>query len=224
MRSPKYMRTMSADEQVLCNQRIAEAYADLHRWIRWLASTLQINGHWYMSADDMAAEGYWVLCKVARVYLHKPYPEFKVLCKTSIHNAIKTMRYRTSVTHRKTEMTALSLDAPIEDGTCLADFVLSADGMSDAAYECGMNPEHYVLWAESYLDLVDSLSDFDITVLDACLGFDDRVLVQVKLSAARKSFVYANTSVTITPLIVARALNQPLEAVEESFERLRGLF
>lgn len=228
MKLAKYRRVLSPEEEKLCNERITQIYDDLHRWIRWLASSLQIQGHWCMSADDIVSEAYWVLVKVTRVYLHKPYAEFKVLCKASIHNAVRSLRYKMAITHRKHELSALSLDEPMFDdasfGSILADYVLTADGVSDCSTAFGMNPEHYVIWAETYLDIVEQLSDFDILVLDACLGFDERVIPYIKLSATRKSFVFSNPTVTITPLIVARALNQSLEAVEESFERLKGLF
>lgn len=230
MKSPKYRRELTPEEQKLCDERIVQAYNDLHRWIRWLASTQQIYGNWYMAADDICGEAYWILIKVSRVYLHKPYNEFKVLCKASIHNAISSMRYRIALTHRKAELMSLSLDEPYgdSDDTMLADFIShSAEGMSDNAYALGMNPEHYVQAAEEYLEIAETLSNLDIAVLDACLGFDERVGTQIKLVSTRKQFVYAknsSASITITPLIVARALNEPLEAVEESFQRLRGLF
>jgi hypothetical protein len=229
MRIGKWKNALTAEEQQLCDERICQAYADLHRWIRWLASTQQIKDNWYMSADDICGEAYFILIKVARVYLHKPYPEFKILVKASIRNYCGSMRYRIALTHRKVELQSLSLDSSYDETDSeLGDTISTAyDAFSDNLCTMGINPEHYAEAAENLLEIADKLNSLDLAVLDAILGFDERVGTQVRLSAARKSFVYAkkgNSTITITPLIVARALNESLEAVEESFARLKGMF
>lgn len=228
----KHKRLLTDADKALCDERITQVYEDLHGWIRYMAVTRQIPGHWYFSADDVSAEAYFVLVKVARVYLHLPYPEFKTLCKASIRNAIISMHHRVSTTHRSSEMYAQSLDEPAdsenEDGGILGDFLgyHNSDPLTDGLTFLGLNPERHVLAAESFLDAAEQLSTLDVRVLDAVLGFDERVLPQLKLAAARYDFAFSSTTIrqiTVNPLIVARALHEPVHIIEESFKRIASV-
>lgn len=221
---------MTAEAQ----ERAERTYEDLYRWIRKVASAKQIAFHWAMSGDDIICESYFVICKVSKVYLAKPYPEHLILCKASIHNWIGSMRYRYCLTHRGTELKALPLDSsymPSEYGTGqeqetfgdMLDLSHITNAFCDDAFARGMSPEHYVETAEKYLEISSKLSKLDLAVLNALLGDDERVLAQVKLSAARKTFVYNNPTVVITPLIIARAMGESETVVAQSFKRIRSM-
>lgn len=217
-------------ENVTVDARTQQAYHDLSRWIRWLASSSQIPGHWYMNADDITAELYFVLYKVAGVYANKPYDEFIILAKSSMRNAISSMRYHVGVTHRKAELTAIRFEDASnlgeEDGATYADHISvesCMDTISQSTGVMGLDPAIYVEAAERFLDKAEQLSSIDLEVLDALLGNDTRLSLHIRLMTMRRNFVYQNPTLAITPALVARALDYPTETIRASFERIRSM-
>lgn len=212
--------------------RTRQAYHDLSRWIRWFASISQIPGHWCMNRDDLTGECYYVLAKVSGTYSQKPYPEFIILAKASMRNAVRSLRYKLGVTHRKAEINALSLNTLVADSHNgeekleLGDIINlnnCMDTLTDSITSVGIDPAIYVEAAERFLDMAEKLSILDLEVLDAILGNDTRASLQIQLAVARKNFVYSNPSITITPALIARALGYPLDVVEASFQRIKAM-
>lgn len=220
--SPKYKRPLTAEELILSNAIAERLYEDLYRWLRWLASTEQIPGNWLLNADDIVGECGFVVVKIARSYMDKPYEEALIVCKASAHNAIGALKHKICISHRKAEFDALSLDQPMPDSDdVFGDIVGHVEEAFGSGYS--ISPENFVEAVEEFLDKIDDLSSLDLRVLSALLGYDEATGRQVRLSVARRSFVYKEAPVTITPLIVARALGESIEAVEESFERIRSV-
>lgn len=234
--APKWQRPLTAEELALVDERINRTYDKLHKWVRTVTYSEQIQGSWIMDAEELFSEAWVVVCKVARVYLSKEWDEYLVLVKASINNMIGAQRYKACLTHRKSELHALELDRSSTDSE-LAHNTVEEEALGDilplhriintfgdSSYAMACDPAQYVESAERILELSNQLSELDYQVLDVLLGNNALAEQHIKLAAARKTFTYKNPVITITPLIVARTLGQPVAIIEESFERLRGIY
>jgi len=218
-------------------EREHQAYHDLAKFIYWYANHNEVKGHWLLNKEDLAAELFYVLAKVLPIYADKPYDEFLTLARTSMNNAVATLKYKALLTHRKLQYDSASLDEiqdmQDDDATDSAGYVAFADkfgnstmsSMSDyASYET-IDPAIYLQRAEELKTLLAQLSEFDKRVVNAVLGNNDRVRLYIDIQRKRKDWVYANPSViTITPYIVARALNEDVKAVKLAYKRIQKLF
>lgn len=219
--APMYKQPLTAEEKLLSDAIAIRLYEDLVRWLRWLASTEQIRGNWLLNADDIVGECYFVIVKIARSYIYKPYEEAVLVCKASAHNAIGSLKHRVCISHRKTEFSMHSLEEPVsdEEDMMLGEVIGEAENAFGSNYS--VNPESWVAAMEEFVEKLEHLSELDLRVLAALLGYDENTGRQLRLSRARRAFVYKDAPVTVTPQLVSRAMGESLEAVIESYENIR---
>lgn len=209
------------------------AYHDLVKFIHWMGLRYGVKGHWRMNKDDLVAEAFFVLCKVAHTYPDIPYEEFLVVARTSISNMIITLGNSTTQSHRKAELEMYSLDERLGRDGHSSDSVIfvekycsGANGdyaFSDDLHSKSLDPAYYVDWAQRFKTFYDGLDELDRQVLDAYLGNNDNLLPHLQLAIDRRKFVYDNAKIKITPLIVARTLCVEVKTVEKSVKRLQKM-
>lgn len=206
-------------------QVLLQAYKDLLNYIHWLAGRTQIHNHWAMSADDIEAELLITLTKACIRYVDKPYDDLMRLLRASLYNQTKRLLYTHTITGRKNELYALSLDADDEyddDNVLMLNAV--ADALSEELYSNNRNPEFMYQEIERLQEIIEQLDEFDKTVLDALLGGNDRVGMYLDLTRLRKDWVFKQPTISVNPQIVARALCESVSSVEESYNRIGSLF
>jgi len=188
-------------------------YRDMFKYIRFLVSINRVQGHWTLNEEDLTSECFLALARCYRKYGCRlsstiTYNQFLAVVKTSIKNAIATLKYKAFlVTGRKKEFEGVSLD----------------DEEAGIEIEGGPNPEAVYDSTERVNELVCQLSTFEVRVLNAALGGDERVRMYLQTSADRRSWVFRDPTISITPLVVARALCEPVSWVEGAYKRIGEL-
>jgi hypothetical protein len=209
--------------------RLLQAYKDLINYIHWLAGRTQIQNHWAMSTDDIEAELLLNLTKITIVYDEKPYDEFLLLARTSLHNRVKSLLYRHTVTQRKNELYSHGLGFDHEqfeadDDRLSGSKMIPSCVMSEALVWEQRDPDE-IMAAVSKLDaFIENLSEFDKEVLDALLGGNERLGMYLDLHRLRKDWVFKEPIVVISPHLVARALCVNVKEVERSYSRIGSIF
>lgn len=205
------------------DELVQRLYHDLSRWVRYIASISQSPGHWLLDIDDITAEGYLVLWKIASAYHAKPYSEIKLLAKASVRNMVKTLYYQNA-----RRLTVLSLDGPSPTNVkvMLGD-TLSPDNVDDYFNESApsqyIDPQYYVEAVERLAMLMEQLEPLDKRVLSILLGEDESAAPFVRMAFTRRNFVYTNPTCTISPNLVARLLGVRYGEVVASYGRIRSL-
>ncbi len=187
-------------------------YDELSGFIGFMARRYALLDHWLMGEDDLTGECYLALTRVMRKYEDKSFSELKTISKTSVRNAIKTMQAKALGTGRVREIGALSIDEPTQE-----------DGEHLEATLPGSSPDP-ANWAESsewVAALLPKLSLLERQVVDALLGGAVRVRMYLELNSDRRSWLYKDPTITITPLVVARALCEDLKDVEKAYAGIK---
>lgn len=203
---------------------VQRLYHDLARWVRYLASVSQISGHWLLDIEDITAEGYLVLYKVALSYQHKPYTELKLLAKMSVRNMIKTLYVRNAKT---LSYQVVSLQGPTADGGEILGDTLNPDSIrnhfNDSAHYQLIDPQYYAEAVERMAAMMEHLEPIDRRVLSILLGEDEYAAPFIRMAFARRNFVYSNPTCIISPNLVARILGVKYKEVMASYSRIRSL-
>ena len=187
-------------------------YNAMSGFIGFMSRRYKLTDHWLMGEDDLAGESYLALARVMQKYGDKPLSELKTISKTSVRNAIKTMQAKTFGTGRVREINALSIDEPVAE-----------DGEHLEAVIAGTSPDP-ANWYESVewvVALLPKLNHLERRVVDALLCGTERVRMYLQLSSDRRSWLYRDPTITITPLIVARALCEDIEDIETAYDGIR---
>lgn len=196
------------------------AYRDLVRFARWLGFTFGVRGHWMLDPDDVMSEALVALARCMERYLFtKPYPDFLRMARTAMRHSVGTLVYKATLTHRGVEVSRrmLSLNDSNDD-CCVADSLEVQDTIPG-----GVEPSALYESRERMEQLASKLDSFQLRVLNALLGGDPRVARYLMLQRARKNWVYknGNCAITVTPLVIARALNVGEAEVKQAMFRIR---
>lgn len=213
-------------------ERETHAYHDLAKFVAMIARNAANPNHWALNEEDLTAEMYLVLAKLLPRYLEKPYEEFLLITRTSMANAVKGLVYKYTLSHRRSELTAYSLNWPssislqvdMETGDVLGDSV--GPGQVRVVFGSSgiwLSPETYVEQAEVLESKIRQLCEFDQEVLKAVLGYNERVAMYIELQRKRKNFVYLDPTISISSQVVARALCVTIGEVEQAYERIKGV-
>lgn len=214
-------------------EREDRSYHDLSKFVAMLARNAANPNHWALNEEDLTAEMYLVLAKLLPRYEYKPYDEFLLITRTAMANAVKSQVYKHTMTHRKNELVSYSLDQALSYAGMVVDLD-SGDVLGDSIgpYQVRIafgstglwySPEHYVEQSEILAEKIAQLCGFDLEVLRAILGYNERVAMYIDLMRKRRHFVYLNPTINMGARIIARALCVPIPDVIAAYDRIRGI-
>lgn len=188
-------------------EEASELYKDLVRFVHWVAGRKGVRGHWMIDPEDLEGESWLAVARCIAKYPDKSMDELKIICRSSITNAVSTALYKSIYTHRRSEMFPISLDDPD---------MIEVGGTFDL--------EALVESSERIADIVKRLTPLEIKIVLALLGENERVMMYLEKSRQRCNWVFANPTITVSPLIVARALCEPVEDVRIAYDHIACLF
>ena len=197
------------------DERERKLYLDLVKYVRFLVGVYGVRDHWMLNPDDLTGDCYLALARCWRRYSGRldstlTYDALLAVCKTSIKNRIRTLLYKAFlVPGRKAEYQGDSLD---DDE---AGIEIEAEGV---------DPSKLYDSAERVAALVERLSAMQLRVLDAVLGGNERVQMYIRASSNRRTWVHKSPMVSITPLVVARALCEDVGTIEAEFRSIRSIW
>lgn len=205
------------------DERCSQAYHDLAGFVHWLANNYKVHGSWVMNFDDLVAEGYLTIVRLAQMYLTKPYNEFLTIVRVAITNWYRTLRGKSFLTFRKFDHYLIDLDGL--DGR-RRDWPGNGlvIGMTDDANRLGSNPAELFEMAEQVDAALSELSEFDRQVVDCITGGNERVALYIDLVRQRKHWVFDDPTITVTPHIVAMALCVDDQEILASYKRIKHIF
>lgn len=170
-----------------------------------------------LDPEDLEAEALLALARCVRKYLHaKGYAEFLAIARSSMSNAVGTLVYKATLTHRRVETVRarmLELDAPFTDDD-------DADDLNDII-PGGTEPEEQFMSMERVGQLVGCLTSFELTVYDALLGGNCRVARFLKLHADRSHAVHKDPAVRIDLYVISNAILADEDDVRDAMRNIR---
>lgn len=218
---------MTNQKQQLIEQRYSDTYHDLVRYVQWQARRYAVRTHWALDVDDLVAEGFLVLTKLVPKYIDKPYNEFLVIAKSSIVNWYRTLFSQLNAQKRSGDWNILSVEWTFEaeaDGKEFQEVYPETVALSQDANYINADPAMIAEHSTEFADRVASMSKFDQQVLGCLNGDNPRVDMYLDLARSRRTANYTNPTITVTPLIISRALCVEVTEVTESLSRIKSAF
>jgi len=198
------------------DKRLA-AYKALIRFVHWKCWRSCVPDHWALDREDLEAECLMALAKCIDKYLDdKPFDEFLIIARRAITNAILDARAKIYGTSRRMELTNLSLDyvAHVEDAweETLADCIPG-----------GVEPDAVYESAECMAEILTQLDSDETQVFNALLGGEPRMDGVLNAVRLRRSSVFMDPNITITPHMISVATTVDDAKVNIALSRLAEL-
>lgn len=202
-----------------------EIYNQLERYVHWLAekTSKQNSDADLMNYDDMVGELFLELWKGYTRYKDKPADELLAILRRMMDNRISELRYRYLVTHRKQEITNVTI---IHDPHETSEWDEDLDVISDEIIEdIGSDPAVIYMSLERVFEVRDALNETERRIFDAVLFGDEMVDAYVAISIRRANYVYkSGGTVKVRPFHISDALQIPEKDVVAAFRKVKKVY